>query len=312
MKYRRLGRTELVVSEISLGTVELGMEYGIPTAGVPRLPSRKDADCILNKALDLGVNLIDTARAYGASEAIIGQALKDRRKEFILASKVLWQENHAAPDKLLRDRIKFSVHESLKTLQTDVIDLMQIHSPPVEVIRSGEVAGTLKGLQKAGHIRFIGVTVYGEAAALEAAQAGTYDCIQLAYSILDRTPEPRVFPSVQSRDLGVVARSVLLKGALTYRYRDLPETLRELKSAVESTAAVAQRNSLSLPELAFRFVLRQPAISTALVGAGSAEELELAVSFSDHDPLSDDVIRELEAVRVDHPEQLNPGNWGIP
>jgi aryl-alcohol dehydrogenase-like predicted oxidoreductase len=312
LKYRRLGRTELDVSEIALGTVELGMEYGIPAAGGPLLPSKKDAQDILNKALDLGINFIDTARAYGTSEAIIGHTLKGRRNEFILASKVQCQENPASPNRLLRDHIISSVHESLKTLQTDVIDLMQVHSAPVDLIRRGDVVAILQDLQKAGYIRFIGVTVYGEDAAIGATQAGTYDCIQLAYNLLDRTPELRVFPAVQSEDTGVIVRSVLLKGALTYRYRCLPDSLRELKSAIESTAAIAEKRSLSLPELAFRFVLGQPAISTALVGAASAEELESAVSFSDRAPLTDDILAEIEAICVARPEQLNPGNWAIP
>lgn len=88
MNYRRLGRTNLQVSEISLGTVELGMDYGIPVQGEQRRPSEADAARTLNCALDLGVNLIDTARAYGNSEAIIGRALKSRRNEYILATKI--------------------------------------------------------------------------------------------------------------------------------------------------------------------------------------------------------------------------------
>ena len=311
LKYRRLGRTELLVSEIALGTVELGMEYGIPADGVSAVPSAKDAGQILNKALDLGINYIDTARAYGSSEAVIGQTLKGRRSEFILASKVQCQANPASRNEPLRDAITSSVQESLAALQTDVIDVMQIHSAPVDVIQSGEVVGILQDLQAAGCIRFIGVTVYGEEAAIEATRVGTFDCIQLAYNILDRTPELRVFPAAQAGDIGIIARSVLLKGALSYRYRYLPETLDDLKSAVERAAAAARNGSMSLPELAFRFVLGQPLVSSALVGTASVEELESAVSFSARGTLPEDVLAEIERIRVDRPDQLNPANWAI-
>lgn len=312
MKYRRLGRTELLVSEVALGTVELGMEYGIPTGRVPPAPSRDDAEKILNRALDLGINYIDTARAYGSSEAVIGQALKGRRDEFILASKVQCQKNHGSENMSLRDWIVSSVQNSLTALQSDVIDVMQVHSAPVDIIRAGEVAGILQELKAAGYVRFIGVTVYGEEAAIEAVQAGTYDCIQLAYNIFDRTPERRVFSEARTRDIGIIARSVLLKGALSYRYRYLPENLSDLKSAIERMEAAARKRSIGLPELGYRFVLGQSEVSAALVGASSVEELESAVSFSERGPLPGDVLTEIETIRVDRQEQLNPANWAIP
>lgn len=288
------------------------MEYGISTGGASVKPLARDAGRILNMALDLGINYIDTARAYGNSEAIIGQALKKRRKEFILASKVQCQMDPASRSGSLRDCITSSVQDSLAALQTDVIDIMQIHSAPVGLIQTGEVAGILHELQRAGDIRFIGVTVYGEESAIEAMRAGTYDCIQLAYNILDRTPELHVFPAAQAGDIGIIARSVLLKGALSYRYRHLPETLSDLKSAIVRIAAAAENGSMSLPEIAFRFVLGQPIVSSALVGASTVGELEAAVSFSDRGPLPEDVLAEIEAIRVDRPEQLNPANWTIP
>lgn len=300
-----------MVSEIALGTVELGMEYGIPAGDAPLIPSEKDGGRILNKALDLGINFIDTARAYGTSEEIIGQILKSRRVDFILASKVECNEIPELQTGSLRDHITLSVHQSLKALQTDVIDLMQIHSAPVDVIRRGEAARILQGLQKSGCVRFLGVTVYGEEAAMEAIEAGTYDCIQIAYNVLDREPEFRVLPAAQQRDVGIIVRSVLLKGALTYRHKYLPEALSELKSALARFAAVADQRSMSMPELAFRFVLRQPAVSAGLVGAASIEELGDATGFSGRGPLSSDVAAEVEAIRVRQREQLNPGNWPI-
>ena len=156
MNYRRLGRTNLQVSEISLGTVELGMDYGIPAQGAHRRPSGADAARLLNRALDLGVNLIDTAQAYGESEVIIGQALKSRRDEYILATKIgslSWEGYTGAA---LRKRVEASITESLGALQTDIIDLLYIHNATPELIQQGEIVEIMERVRQAGHARFIG------------------------------------------------------------------------------------------------------------------------------------------------------------
>src|SRR5438046_456053 len=147
MRYRRLGRTGFDVSEISLGTVEIGMPYGIGKDGAPPPPEEAEASKLLHSALDLGVNLIDTARAYGESEAIIGRVLRDRREEFILVSKVSSYQDRNLDSAALRERITSSVHQSLSLLQTDVIDLMMIHSAPTEVIESREAGSVLHDLK---------------------------------------------------------------------------------------------------------------------------------------------------------------------
>ena len=200
--FRRLGRTGLQVSEIGLGTVELGLEYGIAVERTKRLPSRDEAAQVLNQALDSGINYIDTARAYGVSEEIIGWALKSRRKEYILASKVGGRGCANEGDGSLRTHVTSSVRQSLQALQTDVIDLMQLHSVSAEEIRRGEMADILQEIQKAGSIRFLGATTYGEEAALAALEDGRYDCIQIAYNVLDREPETRVLPLAQSKNVG--------------------------------------------------------------------------------------------------------------
>jgi aryl-alcohol dehydrogenase-like predicted oxidoreductase len=309
MRYRRLGRTGFDVSEISLGTVEIGMSYGIAEDRQPSPPDEAEASKLLHLALDLGINLIDTARAYGESEAIIGRVLRDRRGEFVLASKVLSYHDQGLDPAALRERITSSVHQSLRLLQTDFIDVMMIHSAPIEVIDRGEALSILHDLKRQGHIRTVGASVYGEEAALAAIADGGYDCLQIAYSILDRRPESRVFEAADRSGVGLVARSVLLKGALTERSRLLPDALADLKAAVESMRAVACREKISLPELAYRYVLSQPLPQTALVGAANSEELRQAIGFAGLGPLPDRLIDEIRAMRMPEAFYLNPGNW---
>lgn len=309
MILRRLGRTELKVSEIGLGTVELGLEYGIADGKTVHLPTREAAARVLNEALDSGVNFVDTARAYGVSEDVIGWGLKSRRKEYILASKLGAPADLNAGSAELRAHVTSSVEKSLKALQTDVIDLMQLHSVPTELVRRGEIAEILQELQRAGSIRFLGATTYGEEAARAVLEDGRYDSIQIAYNILDRDPEAATLPMAEARDIGVVARSVLLKGALSHRYRHLPAGLEELKTAVEQILAVAESESASLPEFAYRFVLAHPAISVALVGTALIEELKAAIDYASRGRLTPECLARLRQVAIRDRRLLNPGNW---
>jgi aryl-alcohol dehydrogenase-like predicted oxidoreductase len=280
MKFRKLGRTGLAVSEISLGTVEIGMDYGMV-----RRPEESQAARLLHRALDLGINFIDTARSYGASEAIIGRTLASRRGEFFLSSKV-------APGPA--EEMRQAVHDSLAALRTDVIDIMMFHCAPAEIPGDDAIA-VLEDLKRAGSIRYTGVSVYGEHAALSAIECGAFDCIQVAYSPLDRRPEASVFPAAAWHNMGVVARSVLLRGVLTHRYNSLPASLQPLRAAVEQLAASAGIQAAGLPELAYRYVLASAPPDTALVGAATPEAVEAAVRYASRGPLPADIIDHIRA-----------------
>ncbi len=308
MNYRRLGRTNLRVSEVSLGTVELGTEYGIPVQGEVLRPSDAKAERLLNVALDAGVNFIDTASVYGESEAIIGRGLNSRRNEYFLASKAVHLRVEGDNGNTLRERVQASIARSLRLLRTDRIDLFYIHSATLEVIQRGEMLEIIQQAQSAGHVRFIGATTYGEAAAVAVLQDGRYDCLQIAYNILDRESEVSVLPLASERDVGVVIRSVLLKGALTYRYTHLPNELNELKSVIRKIDELRGSETGSLQELAYRYVLAHPVVAAALAGTGRVSELEEVVAFAEKGPLACGLMESIRNISVD-PEQLNPGNW---
>jgi aryl-alcohol dehydrogenase-like predicted oxidoreductase len=309
VKRRRLERTDLVVSEISLGTVELGLPYGIPEAGRLIQPDASAAARLLNKALDIGINFIDTARLYGTAEEIIGRSLAGRRAEYFLASKVPNFADDNLTGDILRERIFASVEESMRLLQTEVIDVMMIHSAPVDVVLRGEVMEVLVEVKRKGHVRWLGASVYGEQAALAAIADGRYDCLQIAYNLLDRRPEKQILARAHEAGVGIIARSVLLKGALTHRYHYLPESLVELRHAVEQAMALAGVSPDGLVELAYRFVLSQQPPDTALAGASSIAELEQVVASAARGPLANDLIAQIGEMVVEPENLLNPGTW---
>jgi aryl-alcohol dehydrogenase-like predicted oxidoreductase len=298
-----------MVSEISLGTVELGMDYGIRPEGDGARPDESTAGLLLNRALDLGINYVDTARLYGVSEEVIGRALRTRREKYVLASKVPLFPDEGLSGEALRLRVTGALHESLTALQTDVIDVMMLHSPRSIPGVPPEILDVLEGFRRQGAIRYVGASVYGEADAVEAVACGRYDCIQIAYSMLDRRPETRALPDALAQDVGIVVRSVLLKGVLTHRAELLPDALEPLRRAAGQLAALAAEAGLSLPEMAYRYVLAHPAAHTALVGTARLEELEAALAYAERGPLPDDLVARARAIGVDDESLLNPANW---
>lgn len=304
---RRLGRTDIEVSEISLGCVEIGIDYGIPVAGQPRRPAEAEAERLLHTALDLGVNHLDTARAYGDSEAIIGRVLSGRREEFVLTTKIPVHKQQDLPNADLKQHCRQSLDASLKALQTERIDVLLLHTYGPEILRREDLAEVLSEAG-AGRVRAFGASVYGLESARLALACEWCACLQIAYSILDRRAEDDVLDMARGRGVGVVARSVLLKGALTWRYKSLSDDLAPLSQAAEELAHLAG-GVAALPELAYRYVLNDARVQTALVGASSAEEVEQAVKFASQGPLDPDRIEQIRKITIKDEKLLNPANW---
>jgi aryl-alcohol dehydrogenase-like predicted oxidoreductase len=296
---KRWGRTDLEVSELSLGTVELGLDYGI--SAHEHRPSEQQAIELLHFALDRGINLVDTARAYGEAERIIGLALKDRRSEYVLVSK-------AIPVPGEPSKVRRQVEESLIQLQTDRVDVMMVHCRAAQALPDDATMETFQRLREQGKIRFLGASVYGPAAMKDAANCDWFDCIQVGYSAIDRRIETEALPLAAEKDIGVVARSVLLKGALSEQYLQLPQGLNSLKRSIEQLAAIAGSVS-RLPELAYRYVCSRASPQSALIGTGRRSEIEECIRYLQLGPLSSDEMRAVHEVQVAEERWLNPGNW---
>lgn len=304
---RPLGRTGIEVSEVSLGTVELGLEYGLRSPGERSMPSPAQALRVLDRAIGLGVDFIDTARVYGASESLVGRALRGRRERVVIATKI----EPLPPDlsgPALRRRIEASVAASLAALETDVIDVLQVHSATVEDIRRGETVGELERLRHAGTIRVVGASTYGGEAARAALEDERIGCLQIAYNLLDRGAEDGILERAAERGVGFIARSVLLRGALTPRHDRLAPGLDGLRAAIGELIGVVG-DARALPAVAYRYVLGDSRVATALVGTARIEELEEALAAARAGALGDELVERIRAIRVADPDQLQPHRW---
>lgn len=315
MDYRTLGRSGLRVSTLALGTVELGLEYGIALPGETARPSTAEGVRLVHAALDGGITLIDTARAYGASEEVLGVALRGRRHEAVLATKVRTQ----APDgttprgEALRRTMRASLEASLRALQVEYVDLWQIHNVDTALLAERDAVGAaFDEARRAGLVRAVGGSTYGEELPLAALESDLFDVLQVTYSVLDQRLEARVFPAAAARDVGLVVRSVLLKGVLTVRGDHLPEHLAPLRERSQAFRALvaARGGARTSVQAALAFALGHPLIGSTLIGVRSEAELHEALAAADA-PLDPALRAELAALRLDDPDLLNPGTWGI-
>lgn len=316
MNYRMLGRTELCVSAIALGTVELGMDYGIQAPGHFGRPSENEAATLIDSALAAGVNLIDTARAYGESEAVLGRLLKRHRHMSVLATKASahLSDGTVPTGAALQQHISAQLEQSLRMLQTDYVDIWQIHNVDDRVLAEQEtLATTFAAMRQAGKIRWCGGSFYGAALPEQALQRNLFDVIQVTYSVLDQRITDRVLPLAHEHNVGVMVRSVLLKGALTERADHLPEHLAVLRSLSRDFRHLVEHYApqLTPAQAALAFALAHPQIHSALVGVRTAEELESNIAAATA-TLVPELLRDLTGMRVDDETLLNPGTWGIP
>jgi aryl-alcohol dehydrogenase-like predicted oxidoreductase len=320
MEYRSLGRTGMKVSPLCLGAMMFGA-WGEPDHEV----SIK----IINRALDAGINFIDTADVYsqGESEEIVGKALAGgRRDDVILATKVHSQMGvqlgeQGDPNKRGNSRrwITREVENSLRRLQTDWIDLYQVHRPdPATDIE--ETLGALTDLQRQGKIRVFGSSTYPAHEIVEAQWVaerrglGRFVTEQPPYSILVRGIEADVLPTAEKYGMGIIPWSPLAGGWLTGRYRkgqDVPESHRAQRlpgrydlsnpgnraklDAAEELALLADDAGLSLVHLALAFTLAHPAVTAPIIGPRTMEQLESQLGAVDV-MLGDDVLDRIDKI----------------
>lgn len=304
MEYRELGKTGLKVSVVGFGSAELGMDYGIKTPGEYGKPDRETAKKIIGKALDCGVNLFDTAPSYGDSESLLGSVIDSM--PCYIATKI----NIPGKDEDASKSIRASIEKSLKNLRREHLDIVQIHNATVDTIRQSDIPEILVNLCKEGLIRFTGASVYESQNAMAVVEAGCFDVLQIAYNILDQRMLKDVIPEAKKEGIGILGRSVYLKGVLTAKVEGLSEEDEVLKNAVNKIKTKMNlKNWSALTELALRFCISTEEIDSALVGIRTMKELEFAVKMAEEGNLSADIFGQLLELGVEDEYWLNPANW---
>lgn len=308
MIHKFLGRTGLNISRIGLGTAEIGFAYGI---GSRYLPSEKEAIQFLQLAVDLGITYFDTACFYGLAEERIGKSEIGRIPDIVIATKC-GQFLEAGEDprgEELERRLREQVEMSLKNLNTECIPLLMLHGGSVAQLERGELVEIFRKFQREGKAKFFGISTRGEENTLAAIKCAFFEVILVAYSILDQRMTEKVLPLALDKKIGVVNRSVLLKGALTPLIEKLPSSLGLLKINSQKAKAVARRLGIDLPALAIRFTLSNDAISNSLIGTNNVENLKEAVKAVEAGPLKEDVVLELKNLAINDPYQVDPFLW---
>ncbi|RDV45221.1 aldo/keto reductase [Leifsonia sp. ku-ls] len=304
MKYRPLGRTGIHVSPFALGAMMFS-SFGNS--------DQDDVDRMMGRALDAGINLVDTADAYGDSEEMVGRALKGRRDEVVLASKFARPIGDDVNRRGGSRRwIMTSVENSLRRLQTDHLDLYQLHRPdPATDVE--ETLSALTDLVRSGKVRTIGSSDMPASEIVEAQWAADrrglerFRVEQPHYSLLDRTVEREVLPVAQRYGMGTVIWSPLASGMLTGRVRRGQETdlrrvgmfaaLRDERriDAVEQFIVLAEEVGMPLTHLALAFVIAHPGVTAALIGPRTMEQLDDLLAAAEVE-LSDDVLDRIDAI----------------
>jgi aryl-alcohol dehydrogenase-like predicted oxidoreductase len=308
MRYRRLGRTGFHVSEIGYGAWGIG---GTQWLGADDRESR----LALRHAIDLGLNFIDTALAYGEghSEELVGDVVREADHKIYVASKVppknrLWPARPGIPiaDVFPYEHIMQSTERSLKNLKLDTIDLQQLHVWNPEWIASDEWQRAFEDIKRTGKARAVGISIndHQPDSALEVIKTGLIDSVQVIYNIFDQSPEKHLFPLALERDIGVIARVPLDEGALTGKIDQFtqfePTEFRakyfqgdRKKQVAEHVAAIQRDLQLSngaMPEVALRFCISHPAVSSVIPGMRTRANVDFNCSIPGKGPLPDKVI----------------------
>src|SRR5438105_409599 len=317
MHYRTLGRTGLQVSEIGYGAWGIGQSGWIGAQDQESLQA-------LQRAIDLGVNFIDTALAYGEghSERLIGQVLRNNlNTRMIVATKIppkngQWPAPTGVPveEAFPGTYIQECTEQSLHNLGTETLDIQQFHVWNDEWVGQGDWAETIQRLKEQGKIRFFGVSINDLQPdnALRLIETGLVDTVQVIYNIFEQSPEDTLFPACQQHHIGVIVRVALDEGGLTgtvtpeshfdardfrsnyFRGNRKQEVHEHVQNIVSDLGTIVD----GLPEIALRYVLSHPAVSTVIPGMRTIRNVERNTAVGDG-----------RGLRPEHVQRLKKHRW---
>ncbi len=311
MKHRLLGRTELRVSEVAFGGVEIGMPYGIGTAGKTEMPEESAAIDLLREAVKQGVNFFDTARLYGDSERLMGVAFEEIRSEIVLATKCIHFRNSLGNIPCY-DELKTIVHQSLEqsltSLRTDYIDVFMVHYADLDILNNHDVARIFLDLKNQGRVRNIGVSVYRAEESLLAVESGIWDVVQLPFNLMDQS-HAICFDQAKEKGIAIIVRSVLMRGLLTDRIFPMDSALQSVANHIAMLREIAGHHFDSFAAYATKFALRYEQVSSVLVGIDKEKFLLAAIANVSGQGLNDQIFADSKKLAYPSPECLNLAEW---
>lgn len=315
MNYRTLGKTGFEVSEISLGTWQLGGKWGTDF-------NEDIAAETLEKAIDGSVNFIDTADVYKGteSEVAVGKAIKKSGNRMYVATKCGRQINPHTNENYTPEVLRGYVEESLQRLDVDAIDLIQLHCPPTEVYYRPEIFAEFDKLKKEGKILNLGVSIEKVEEGIKALEYDNVTSIQVIYNMFRQRPHEKLFPMAQEKNVGIIVRVPLASGLLTGKFSkdstfgekdhrnfnregqlfDVGETFSGIpfEKGVEAVNKLEQKipDDINLTHLALRWVLMRDEVSCVIPGASSVEHVESNLKASEKPDVSPDVMEIIDDI----------------
>jgi aryl-alcohol dehydrogenase-like predicted oxidoreductase len=311
MKKRLLGKTGIAVSEIAFGGVEIGIPYGIGVKNAADMLSETDAIRLLRTAVDSGVIFFDTARLYGKSEEIMGKAFVGMRDQVVMCTKckhITRQDGSLPPEKELRDIVETSLDESLAALQTDRVDVFMLHQATDHILKDHYIPEIFANLKQKGKIRAAGISTYTCEETKIAIESGTWDVIQLPFNLMDQR-QKELFPLAEKKGVGLVIRSVLLKGLLSNRGKNLHPALAAVEKHIKDYDRLLEGVSYPLSTLAVKFVLSFPEVAAALVGIDNFDYLTQSLDAANGDYLNRSALELACKLAFPDPEFINLPHW---
>ena len=311
MKYRRLGSSSLVVSEIGFGTWGIG---GV-TEGASSYGPTDDQESVktIKKAIEQGVNFFDTATAYGRREELLGRTFKESGRQQVIIATKIGITKHYTPSDFSKKTMTTSLHNSLKRLQTDYIDLCQLYNPPLNDLPMDEIWNTLEKFKNQGLIRVIGASVKSPTDGLSALLFPEIEVIQTNLNMLDqRAIDNGLLKSAEQQGVGIIARTPLCFGFLSGTITNLdfdPQDHRsqwprkQLETWQRGAQIFSQNNPYtghSLSQFALRFCLDNPGISTVIPGPMTIKEVLENATASELPTLSQKIIGQIRKIYQDN------------
>jgi aryl-alcohol dehydrogenase-like predicted oxidoreductase len=310
MQYRMLGRTGMNVSAVSFGAWAIGGSWG------PQ--NESDSLAALHRAIDLGVNFIDTAAGYGngKSERLIAQVLKDRPERVYVATKTPplpgnWPPSpyDIAEERYPEAYLRQNVEERLRNLQTDCLDLLQLHTWTRAWNKNPKPFEVLRQLQAEGKIKAIGVSTpeQDQNSVVDLMRNGYVDSVQVIYNIFEQEPAAELLPAAAEHGVGILVRVVFDEGVLAGKYTAATtfaeddfrrnyfagDRLARAVARVDKVKADLEGTGLTMPQVALGFALAHPAVSTVIPGIRNVAQAEANAAAADLEPLSDDLLHRL-------------------